>query len=72
MSADFWSRLQAGFNRIQKFPERHHIDPSGYRRLNLKRFPYHILYEQLDDRIRVVVVRHNKRKSTFGTRRRWS
>ena len=40
-------------------PTHHHFDDSGYRRFNLKRFPYNVLFEDLEDRVRVVVVRHN-------------
>ena len=72
LADDFWNRVLEGFERIQQNPERHHFDPSGYRRLNLKRFPYNLLFEELPDRVRVIVVRHNSRRPSFGTQRKWS
>ena len=72
LADEFWISVSDAFEQIQQYPERHHFDPSGYRRLNLKRFPYNMLFEELSDRVRVVVVRHNSRKPNFGTLRKWS
>ena len=72
LADEFWITISEAFEEIQRYPGRHHFDDSGYRRLNLKRFPYNLLFEELTDRVRVVVVRHNSRKPNFGTRRRWS
>ena len=36
----------------------------------MKKFPYHILFEELEDRLRVQVVRHNSRNPGFGMRRK--
>jgi hypothetical protein len=38
----------------------------GFRRANLKRFPYHLLYELHPTSLRVVLVRHNKRHPQYG------
>jgi len=62
----FWIELESAVQRIEEFPERHHFDPSGYRRSNLKKFPYHILFETRDSETRVLVVRHNRRDPSFG------
>ena len=72
LADEFWVSISDAFELIRQYPERHHLNPSGYRRLNLKRFPYNMLFEELWDRVRVVVVRHNSRKPGFGTRRKWS
>ena len=66
----FWADLNNSLDQVFDFPERQHFDPSGYRRRNLKKFPYHILFEQRLDRIRVMVIRHHHRKPNFGMRRR--
>ena len=62
----FWAELDSAVQRIGEFPTRHHFDASGYRRSNLKKFPYHVLFEASDTEIRILVVRHNRRKPSFG------
>ena len=66
----FWTDLNEALNHVFDFPERQYFDPSGYRRRNLKKFPYHILFEQRLDCVRVIVIRHHHRKPSFGMRRR--
>lgn len=66
----FWSEFDQAIEAIQYHPERHHFDPSGKRRKNLKRFPYHILFEIRFDCIRVLVVRHHRRNPSYGLRRK--
>ena len=65
----FWTELEKVFSELKKAPEAHHFDPSGLRRINLKRFPYNVLYLIKEDRIRIQVVRHNSRRPSFGVRR---
>ncbi|MEO0416515.1 MAG: type II toxin-antitoxin system RelE/ParE family toxin [Verrucomicrobiota bacterium] len=50
-------------------PKHFHFDPSGLRRFNLKRFPYHFLYDENAKGIRIWVLRHNKRHPSYGLRR---
>ncbi|MCB1231942.1 MAG: type II toxin-antitoxin system RelE/ParE family toxin [Verrucomicrobiae bacterium] len=66
----FWEELTEAIERARAFPELHHFDPSGLRRCNLKRFPYHFLFQNFADYIRIVVVRHNRRNPNYGLRRR--
>lgn len=66
----FWLELEVALADIQQNPERHHYDVNKLRRCNLKRFPYNILYLVKSDRIRIQVIRHNKRNPEFGTKRR--
>lgn len=47
-----------------------HLDPSGLRRANLRRFPYHFLYRVRPDDIFILVLRHDRRHPGFGLRRR--
>lgn len=64
-----WKELKDAIEYAREFPERHHFDPSGHRRANLKKFPYHILFRVFDAYIRVTVIRHNRRTPNFGVRR---
>jgi len=66
----FWKEIDDAINNIEQFPERHHYDPSGRRRSNLKRFPYPILFEERLECNRVIVIRHDHRHSSYGLRRR--
>jgi toxin ParE1/3/4 len=50
-------------------PGRFHQIKPGLRRTNLKRFPYHFVYRELADGIRVTLVRHHRRKPSFGMER---
>ncbi len=66
----FWNELDSAIEGISTFPERHHYDPSGLRRSNLVKFPYHVLFEQHLDCIRIIVIRHHHRNPSFGLGRR--
>ncbi len=50
-------------------PLRSHPVGRGFRRANLRRFPYHVLYEIREESIRVMHVRHNKRHPDYGMER---
>jgi len=50
-------------------PGRFHLVRPGFRRANLKRFPYHFIYRELPDGIRVTPVRHRLREPGFGMER---
>lgn len=81
-SADFY-RQRAGvavaqrflneFERIARFAARHPALGTpverGRRRLVFKVFPYSLIYRQIQDGIRVVVIRHHHRKPGFGANR---
>ena len=58
----FWEELSACFERIANDPEQYPVKLSGLRRCNLKIYPFNVLFENLPDRIRVQVVRHNLRR----------
>jgi plasmid stabilization system protein ParE len=70
LADEFWAELMEEIEYVRRFPEIHHFDPSGYRRSNLKRFPYHFLFKIYPGHIRIIVVRHNHRDPRYGVRRR--
>ena len=67
---DFWARFEEACIRVELHPERFHFDPSGWRRANLERFPYHLLFYEEPDGVRIMTLRHDRRSPTFGTRRK--
>jgi hypothetical protein len=46
----------------------HPIKP-GFHRANLKRFPYHFIYREVPDGIRVTLLCHHRRDPEFGSER---
>jgi plasmid stabilization system protein ParE len=67
----FWADLTAALEYARCHPERHHFDliGAGLRRSNLKDFPIHFLFRVFPDYVRITVIRHDKRKPSYGSRR---
>jgi plasmid stabilization system protein ParE len=65
----FWRELQRLITLIGEKPGRSHPATRGLRRVNLKRFPYHILFRQFPVTVRIITVRHNKRHPSVGMQR---
>ncbi len=70
IAEEFTAALRAAFIRIAEHPDRFHFDRSGFRRLNLKKFPYHILFKERPGMVRIIALRHNKQSPGYGTRRK--
>jgi toxin ParE1/3/4 len=70
LKRQFLDELRSAFDRIEAFPERFHIDASGWRRLNLPRFPYHILFTLDGSMTWVMTVRHHHQHPGYGTGRK--
>lgn len=51
-------------------PESFAIRERDLRRVNLQRFPYHFLFRIVGDVVRILVVRHHRRRPTVGIQRR--
>ena len=66
----FWEELIACIHATAQHPEFSHFTDLGLRRVNLRRFPYHFLFRELSGKIRITVVRHNKRRPEYGIWRR--
>ena len=50
-------------------PGRFHPVSPKFRRANLQRFPYHFLYREIPDGIRITLVRHHRRNPDYGLER---
>jgi plasmid stabilization system protein ParE len=70
LADEFYAELTFYFQKAADSPESYGIRERDLRRVNLKRFPYHFLFRLLEDRVRVLVVRHHKRRPSLGTHRR--
>jgi plasmid stabilization system protein ParE len=67
---EFWSELTALIELLSAKPERFHFAERGLRRANMRRFPYHLLFRVKVNGVRVIVVRHNKRRPSYGIGRK--
>lgn len=65
----FWSDPDFILDSVKRNPRSHHFDSCGLRRANLRKFPYHLLYEVDDNSIYLVVLRHDKRHPNYGLER---
>jgi len=67
---EFWAEFTKLCESVESHPERFHKDVSGWRRANLKRFPYHLLFLPARPGIRIMILRHNRRHPKSGLRRK--
>lgn len=69
VAADFYVEFHTFARRAADSPYSY-AKYGDFRRVNLRRFPHHFLYEITDhSSIRVVLVRHDRRHPDFGLKR---
>ena len=69
LGEDFKAELRRVIAVAAAKPGRFHLVKPGFRRANLKRFPYHFIYRELADGIRVTLIRHHRRHPDAGMER---
>ena len=67
---EFWAELTRLLDVVSEKPEQCHFDVRGLRRANMRRFPYHLLFRVSAGAVRVIVIRHDKRHPSYGTKRK--
>ena len=70
LADEFQAEVRAIIAQAEANPLRFHPTDRGFRRANLRQFPYHILYEVRAEFLRVMHVRHNKRHPDYGRERK--
>jgi len=70
LADEFYAELKGYFQKAAQSPESYVIRQRDIRRVNLLRFPYHFFFRVLDDRVRILVVRHHKRRPQLKLHRR--
>jgi plasmid stabilization system protein ParE len=60
LADDFKTDLRRVIAMVGTNPNRFHTVKPGFHRADLKRFPYHFIYRQTPDGIRVTRVRHHR------------
>jgi hypothetical protein len=66
LANDFKAELRRAIAIAGANPNRFHPVKPGLHRANLKRFPYHFIYRQIPEGIRVTLVRHHCRHPEIG------
>lgn len=66
---EFKKELQYFINQAAANPGRFHPVGSRFRRTNLRCFPYHFLYREIPEGIRITLVRHHRRHPDYGVER---
>lgn len=62
----FFEAVESTVTKVVKHPGRFHFIAPVLRRAGLKNFPYHLLFEEREAGIRILVLRHHKRHPHFG------
>ncbi len=70
LADEFYNELRAFFQKAADSPEAYDIRERDLRRVNLERFPYHFLFRIVGNRVRILVVRHHRRRPSLGLHRR--
>ncbi|HYW74707.1 MAG TPA: type II toxin-antitoxin system RelE/ParE family toxin [Pyrinomonadaceae bacterium] len=70
LADEFYSELRMFLKKADLFPEAYAVRERDIRRVNLERFPFHFLYRVVGERVRILAVRHNRRRPSLGIRRR--
>ena len=70
LADEFYAELKFYFQKAADSPESYIIRKRDLRRVNLNRFPYHFWFRIVEDRVRILVIRHHKRRPLTNLRRR--
>jgi plasmid stabilization system protein ParE len=70
LADEFYAELNLYFHKAAESPNSYIIRERDLRRVNLSRFPYHFYFRIVEDRVRILVVRHHKRRASLELNRR--
>lgn len=70
LAQEFYGELRASFKKAADVPQAYEPDERGLRRVNLERFPYHFLFRIVREQVRVLIIRHHRRRPSLGIGRR--
>ncbi len=70
LDAEFRTEIDAVIERIARNPSRFPVVEAQIRRCIVHKFPYSVLYRIVDDDcVRILVIRHHRRRPQFGLNR---
>lgn len=70
LADEFYAELKLFFQKAAQSPQSYIVRKHDLRRVNLARFPYHFFFRIFEDRVRILVVRHHKRRPKLKLDRR--
>jgi len=70
LAEDFYVELRSFFRKAAESPGAYGVRERDIRRANLEKFPFHFLFRIVNDRVRILVVRHHRRRPSLGLHRR--
>ena len=70
LADEFYADLRSSFEKASESPEVYSVRERDIRRVNLERFPFHFLFRIADEKVRILVVRHHRRRPSLGIHRR--
>jgi toxin ParE1/3/4 len=70
LAEEFYGELRLYFQKAAESPQSYPTRQGDLRRVNLVRFPYHFFFRIVEDRVRILVVRHHKRRPRLKPGRR--
>lgn len=70
LADEFYAELKLYFHKAAESPESYIVRKRDLRRVNLSRFPYHFFFRIVGERVRILVVRHHKRRPSLDLHRR--
>ena len=66
LADEFYAELMSRIRQVQQNPKRFPFSTGDRRRVNLERFPYHLLYRIKPDCVRILVLRHHQQDPNYG------
>ena len=69
LADEFYSEFRFFVRDAADDPEKYNIRKGNFRRVNLNRFHYNVLFRIPNDTIRILILRHYARRPTYGTKR---
>jgi plasmid stabilization system protein ParE len=70
LADEFYADLRSSLEKASESPEAYCVRERDIRRVNLERFPFHFLFRIADEKVRILVVRHHRRRPSLGIHRR--
>ena len=70
LADEFYQEFRSKVLEVAENPEHFNEQVGGYKRANLRRFPYNFLFRETDGGIRILVVRHHARNPRYGAKRK--
>lgn len=65
----FETALDAAIEKIQTYPERWPEYKMGTRYVQLKKFPYLVIYRETDEAIQIIAIAHAHRRTNYWSNR---